>query len=53
MRIISEKTLLHTSDTDRREMTLESIKELEEQYERGEVETPAYFIKKRALIKML
>ena len=32
---------------------LESIRELEEQHESGEIETPAYFIKKRALVKML
>lgn len=53
MRIISDKTIRQTTAKDRREITLESIRELEEQYERGEMEQHAYFIKKKALIKML
>ena len=32
---------------------LESIRELEAQYAAGEIEAHAYFVKKRALIRML
>lgn len=53
MRIVSETTIRHTDARTRAEITLDSIRELEEQYARGEMEQHAYFLKKRALIKLL
>lgn len=46
-------SIRRTTKEERQEITLESIRELEEMYERGDIERHAYFIKKRALIKLL
>lgn len=53
MKIRQYTEIRHTSDHERREITLESIRELEEQHRRGEISTRSYFAKKRALIKLL
>lgn len=50
VRIREEKTI--RTDFGKADV-LESIRELEEQHKAGEIETHAYFIKKRALVKML
>ena len=38
---------------DRQQVILDAIAELEQQHRDGDMETPAYLIKKRALIKRL
>lgn len=53
MKIRQYTEIRHTNNDEHREITLESILELEEQYRRGEISTHSYFAKKRALIKML
>lgn len=51
---IRKQTMLRRmTNQERQEMTLNSIAELEKMYEQGDIERHAYFIKKRALIKML
>jgi len=37
----------------RRQQTLDAIAELEQQHADGTIETPAYLIKKRSLVRML
>lgn len=53
MRIRETRTIVLSTKLERQQQTLESIEELERQHEAGEIETPAYLIKKRALVKML
>lgn len=51
---IRETTLLApTNKADYQESVLEAIAELEQQHRDGVMETPAYLIKKRALVKAL
>ena len=50
---LRHSTLRRTTSEERRQLTLESIRELEAMYERGDIETHAYFVKKRAFIKLL
>jgi len=42
-----------TNAADCRGDVMEAIRELEQQHEEGEIETPAYLIKKRSLVRML
>lgn len=52
--IIRQQTTIRTSTTSERQaQTIESIRELEAMFERGDIEAHAYFTKKRALIRML
>lgn len=51
--IRQQTTLRRMTNHERQQLTLDSITELEKMYERGDIEKHAYFIKKRALIKML
>ncbi|WP_449277981.1 hypothetical protein [Leucobacter sp. GX24907] len=53
MRIRESNAIVHATSVERQKQILESITELEQQYEDGEIETPAYWIKKRALVRML
>lgn len=53
MKIREERTIVRSTKLERQQQTLESIAELEQQYESGEIEWPAYVTKKRALLKML
>lgn len=53
MRIRYTTEIPATSATYYRARIMEAIKELEQQHEDGEIETHAYFMKKRSLIKML
>ncbi len=53
MRIQETTELRHTTRIERQQQIIENITELERQHENGEIETPAYLMKKRSLIKML
>lgn len=53
MRIREGVALDSSSSVTAQELVIEAILELEQQRERGEIETAAYFMKKRSLIKML
>ena len=53
MKVRQQTSIQHTTREEVQQLTLESIIELEEMYERGDIEPHAYFIKKRALIKLL
>lgn len=51
---IREGTVLDSSTAvTAHKLVLEAIRELEQQRERGEIESAAYFMKKRSLVKML
>ena len=50
MRIREEKTIRNGFGT---KDVLAAIRELEDEHENGEMETHAYLIKKRSLVKML
>jgi len=52
-RIREQTSVTALTAEERQQLTLDSIRELEEMHERGDIETHAYFLKKRALIKML
>lgn len=53
MRIREQLEIASADDLDQRADAAAAIRELEQQYERGEIETHAYFLKKRALVRML
>lgn len=53
MTIREEQALLQSTREDRQHLILDAIAELEQQHASGDMETPAYLIKKRALIKRL
>ncbi len=53
MRIREETSIAGASREEQRQMTLDAIAELEQQHADGVMETPAYLMKKRALIRML
>lgn len=53
MRIRVQSEIPATSPTYYRAKIMEAIEELEDQHRAGEIETPAYFLKKRSLVKML
>lgn len=53
MKIREQQTIIRPTRLERQQQTLESIAELDAQYEAGEIEQHAYLIKKRALIRML
>lgn len=53
MRIRETRSIIRSTKLERQQQTIESIEELERQHESGEIETPAYLIKKRSLVKML
>jgi len=53
MRIREANEIVSWTKLERQEQILESIAELEQQYADGVMETPAYLMKKRALVKML
>ena len=52
-RLKKYSTMVPTTRAERQAITLDSIKELEAMLERGDIEPHAYFIKKRALIRLL
>lgn len=53
MNIRAQQNIRQTSAADRQQIILDDIQELEAMLERGDIEKHAYFIKKRALIKLL
>lgn len=53
MRIREETSITTSTREEYQESIIEAIRELEQQHEDGVMETPAYLIKKRALIRML
>ena len=53
MRIRESRSIAQSTSLERQEQILESIEELEQQHQDGEIETHAYLIKKRSLIRML
>ncbi|MCA0346051.1 MAG: hypothetical protein LCH31_03220 [Actinobacteria bacterium] len=53
MRIRHSTEIPATNAADCRGDVMEAIRELEQQHEEGEIETPAYLIKKRSLVRML
>lgn len=53
MKIRETVTIVRSNKLERQQQILDNIAELEQQHEDGVIETPAYLIKKRALVKML
>ena len=53
MRIIDQTEIMGTTRKERWQQTLDAIAELEQQHADGTIETPAYLIKKRSLVRML
>jgi hypothetical protein len=53
MRIREETGVDASTRLDRQQVILDAIAELEEMHRDGQLERPAYLIKKRALVKML
>ena len=53
MRIREETSITGATREEQQQMTLDAIAELEQQHADGVMETPAYLMKKRALIHML
>lgn len=53
MQIIEYREIVYTPHDERRQIIVDSIVELEEQHTTGHIEEHAYWLKKRALIKLL
>lgn len=53
MKIRDTRTLAPSTKAEFQASILEAIAELEQQHRDGVMETPAYLIKKRALVRML
>ncbi len=53
MRIIAQTEILAAGREEHRQQTVDAIAELDQQHADGVIETPAYLIKKRALVRML
>lgn len=53
MRIISTTEIIAVTRDEKWQQTLDAIAELEQQHAEGVIETPAYLMKKRALVRVL
>ena len=53
MKIRETAEVIHSTRYEQQQSIVEAIAELEQQREEGTIETPAYWIKKRALVRML
>lgn len=53
MMIRQQASMRTLSKEERQNQTMESIRELEEMHERGDIETHSYLYKKRVLIRRL